>query len=327
MSIYESHYKDQPAISMESAVMRVQFLPSIGSKMASLIYKPRQLELMVQNPSKKYLIQPYDGHYVSAECSGFDEMFPTIDTCYYETYPWAGTKIPDHGEVWSLNWQHHVEDEHLFMSTYGVRFPYKLDKAVSFAAPHILQTKYTLTNLSDFDFDFMWAAHTMINLEDEVELVLPSGVEAVNSVSTDGSIGSYGDEASWPQFHTASGELRDLSKLRPQSTRAVEKYFVKGKLPEGWCGLKYHQSGFSMALSFPVETVPYLAVLPNEGGWRDIHNIFLEPATATFDRLDLARKRSEYSTVRAHSTYEWHLNISLSDGVNWNTVSQKGDLV
>jgi hypothetical protein len=197
---------------------------------------------------------------------------------------------------------------------------------VSFATPYILHTKYILTNFSDFDFDFMWAAHTMINLEDNVELVLPSGVEAVNSVSTNGSIGSYGAEASWPQFTTKDGEQRDLSKLRPQSTRAVEKYFIKGKMPEGWCALKYHQSDFTMALSFPVETVPYLAVLPNEGGWRNIHNIFLEPTTGTFDRIDLARKRQEYSTVKAHSTYEWHLNITLTNGTNFQTIAQDGNL-
>ncbi len=327
MPIFVSKYKDQPAITVESEVMSAQFLPSIGSKMCSLIYKPLQRELMVQNPSEQYLLQPYDGHYESAECSGFDEMFPTIDTCFYESYPWQGTKIPDHGEVWALKWDHQVQNEQLSMSTYGVRFPYKLDKVVSFAAPHILHTKYVVTNLSDFDFDFMWAAHTMINIEDNVELVLPPGVKGVNSVSTDGSIGNYGDAAAWPQFQAKDGTLRDLSKLRSQNTRAVEKYFIKGKMPEGWCGLKYHQSNFSMALSFPVETVPYLAVLPNEGGWRDIHNIFLEPATGTFDRIDIARKRKEYSTVRAHSTYEWHLNITLANTTHFQSIAEDGNLV
>jgi len=256
MSITASQYKDQPAITLESDVISAQFLPSIGSKMCSLVYKPLQRELMVQNPSEKYLLQPYDGHYESAECSGFDEMFPTIDTCFYESYPWQGTKIPDHGEVWSLKWNYAINGERLSMSTYGVRFPYKLEKSVSFASPHILYTKYTLTNLSDFDFDFMWAAHTMINLENDVELVLPPGVKSVNSVSSDGSIGSYGAEATWPQFTTKTGEHRDLSKMRPQSTRAVEKYFIKGKMPEGWCALKYHQSDFTMALSFPVKQSP-----------------------------------------------------------------------
>ena len=293
--------------------------------MASLVYKPRQRELMVQNPSKKYLLQPYDGVYEAAECSGFDEMFPTIDTCYYESYPWQGTKIPDHGEVWSLAWGSHIEGDQLSMATYGVRFPYRLEKRVSFAAPHILRTDYVLTNLSGFDFNFMWTAHTMLNLEDGVELILPSAVESVLSCSRNGSVGSYGTEGRWPQVTQLDGTSRDLSKLRPISTHKSEKYYVKGKMAEGWCALKYHQSDFGLALSFPTETVPYLAILPNEGGWRNIHNIFLEPATATFDRPDVARLRNEGSTVRAHATYSWHLNISFTESINFQSVTDDGE--
>lgn len=59
--------------------------------------------------------------------------------------------------------------------------------------------------------------------------------------------------------------------------------------------------------------MPYLAVLPNEGGWQDLYSIFLEPATASFDRLDVARVRGERSTVKAGTTYEWYLSISVGN--------------
>ena len=91
-------------------------------------------------------------------------------------------------------------------------------------------------------------------------------------------------------------QQRDLRRLQPKTGREAVKYFVKGRMPEGWCALTYPQSGFTLRLAFPVEQVPYLAVLPNEGGWQDLYNIFLEPATASFDRLDIARVRGECST-------------------------------
>lgn len=56
----------------------------------------------------------------------------------------------------------------------------------------------------------------------------------------------------------------------------------------------------------------YLAVLPNEGGWQDLYNIFLEPATASFDRLDAARLRGECSTVKAGGKYDWHLAMQVA---------------
>jgi len=317
IKIYPSHYKDQDAVSIESDSIVAQFLPAIGSKMCSLVYKPRGLELLVQRPEPRYRVAAYDGDYVAAgECSGFDEMFPTIDRCFYEGYPWRGTPIPDHGEVWSIRWNCDSEDGRLHFATHGVRFPYKLEKWVSFHGDNILHTDYRVTNLSDFDFDFMWAAHPMFYLEEGAALRLPAGVQqVVTALSFNGSLGQYGDTFDWPLARQPDGQIRDLRRIRPKSACDADKYFVKGKLPEGWCALTYPKSGCMLTLSFPVETVPYLAVLPNEGGWQDLYNIFLEPATAAFDRLDVARLRGECSSVKARAAYEWGLDIALTEGV------------
>lgn len=315
--VRESHYKDQKAMTIESDKIAAQFLPTIGSKLSSLIYKPLGLELLVQRPNERYLLAPYDGDYVAqGECSGLDEMFPSIDRCFYEGYPWRGTPIPDHGEVWSIAWDCVAENDRLHFATYGVRFPYKLDKWVSFQGDHILHTEYRVTNVSGFDFDFMWAAHPMFILEEGAELRLPEGVkQVVTTLSFTGSLGRYGDELDWPVARLPDGRTLDLRRLRPKSAHDAAKYFVKGRLPEGWCSLTYPNSNLKLTLSFPVEQVPYLAILPNEGGWQDLYNIFLEPATASYDRLDVARLHNEIATVKAHSTCEWHLDIALTEGI------------
>ena len=311
--IRRSRYKDQPAITLKSEAIVAQFLPGVGAKMCSLLYKPANLELLMQRPNEQYLLAPYDGDYVAqGECSGFDEMFPSIDKCFYEGYPWRGTPIPDHGEVWSIPWAWEEQDGRLHFTTYGVRFPYRLEKWLSFVDDATLRTDYRLTNLSDFDFDFMWAAHMMLNLEEGATLTLPDGVrKIVTALSFDGSLGRYGDEFDWPIAQLAGGRQRDLSRLQPKTARDVVKYFVKGSMPEGWCTLTYPHSGITLRLAWPIEPVPYLAVLPNEGGWQDIYNIFLEPATASFDRLDVARVRGECSTVKAGKTYDWYLSIQV----------------
>ena len=312
--IRPSHYKDQPAVTLESGTLVAQFLPGIGAKMCSLIYKPANLELLVQRPNEKYLLAPYDGDYVAqGECSGFDEMFPSIDRCFYEGYPWRGTPIPDHGEVWSIPWAWDEQGGRLHLVAYGVRFPYRLEKWVSLVDDATLRTEYRLTNLSGFDFDFMWAAHMMLNLEEGAELALPDSVrKIVTALSFDDSLGRYGDEFDWPVAALPDGRRRDLRRMQPKTARDVVKYFVKGRMPEGWCALTYPRSGFTLRLGWPVEQVPYLAVLPNEGGWQDLYNIFLEPATATFDRLDVARVRGECSRIKAGNTYEWYLDLHLA---------------
>jgi hypothetical protein len=305
-------YKDQAALTLESDALAAQFLPGTGAKLASLFLKPRGLELLVQRPGGAYLTQPYAGDYVAGECSGFDDMFPTIDACHYPAFPWAGTPIPDHGEVWSLPWSAEEDGGRLRFAVHGVRFPYRLEKWASFADPATLRLEYRLTNLSPFDFDFLWAAHAMFYLEEETELILPPGVRQVASrLSLSGELGRYGDAFDWPCFVSPSGAARDLRRIRPPSARDAEKYFVKGAMPDGWCALRYQRSGFTLKMSFPVERVPYLGILPNEGGWQGLYNIFLEPCTASFDDLNAARLRGECSTVRAGATYDWWLEIGV----------------
>jgi galactose mutarotase-like enzyme len=325
--ISPSRYKDQDAITFETGSVRAQFLPHQGTKLASLVYKPLNYELLVQRPNPSYLLQPFDGDYVAGECSGLDDMFPTIDVCYSDRYPWAGTKMADHGEVWSLPWETSIQGERVYFSVYGVRFPYRLEKWIQFTSENILRIEYRVTNLSAFDFDCLWSAHPMFNLEEGAELVLPDGVEKiVCTMDMSAKLGAYGDEFPWPAASQPDGTNLDFRKMRPKSTGNAYKYFVKGKLPEGWCGIKYHQSNFSLVLSFPVERVPYLGVLPNEGGWQDLYNIFLEPCTSPFDRPDAARYRGQGMSLKAGAEYSWHLNLTLAGGTDFRRANEDGSL-
>ena len=313
-SITKPTYKDQQAISLNAGKLRAQFLPSLGAKLCSLVYLPRDLELLVQRPGTEYLLQPYDGNYVAGECSGFDDMFPSIDACHYEDYPWKGTRIPDHGEVWSLPWDCSVEGDRLHFATHGIRFPYRIEKWVSASGPSALRLDYRLTNLTGFDFSFIWAAHIMLNLEEGARLELPSCVErVVNALNLGKADGRYGDELPWPTHRQRDGSARDLRQIRPKDTREATKYWIKGPMPEGWCALAYPASKISLTISFSTATVPYLGILINEGGWRDMHAAFVEPATGSFDRIDLARLRGELSAVGPRGSYEWHLEIAIRD--------------
>ena len=325
--IYPSQYKDVEAVTIESETISAQFLPGVGAKISSLVYKPLGREILVQRPGEKYLHQPFDGDFVAGECSGIDDMFPTIDPFFYDRHPWEGTKMAGHGEVWSIPWDIAQEDGRLHFSVHGVRFPYRLEKWVSFTQNGILRLDYRLTNFSGFDFDCLWAMHPLFVLEEGTELVLPEGIQKVVRVfSLGGEEAQHGDECDWPVGKMRDGKHRDFRWLRPKLARTADKYYLKGKIPEGWCGLKYHRSNFSLVLSFPVDKVPYLGVLPNEGAWQDLYNIFLEPGTASFDRPDLARYRNELSTLKANASFEWHLNITLAEGTGFRRCDEEGNL-
>jgi hypothetical protein len=321
--IYDSTYKDQKAIVMESSSVAFKFLPDFGGNIASIIDKKTSKEFLVQRPEVKYRTVPFDGSYVDAECSGLDDMFPTIDTCYYQKEPWAGTKLADHGEVWNLKSKVQTGKDDACFTFYGIRLPYVFEKRAHFLSDSILQIDYKVINNTQFDMDFLWAAHTMLNAEPGVKVLVPRDLKKAISVFTStGRIGRYGEEFDWPEYTDKGGVKRDAGIMGARENNC-EKYYFKDALKKGWCAAQYPDNSI-FALSFPPEKIPYLGILHNQGSFRNIYNLFLEPCSASFDRPDFAAVRGQNSVVKASSTYKWYLNITIGKATSVNGVDAKG---
>ena len=313
--IFRSRYKDVNAVTLESGALKVQFLPEFGGKMASLICKKTGREFLAQAQNTEYKKLKYDGDYCAAECSGFDDMFPSIDRVFYNSYPWKGVEIPDHGEVCGLPWEYSIEDNGLSMGVYGVRFPYKLEKRVRFESDSVLDINYKVTNLSGFDMDFLWAAHAMINVEEGGEILVPyKGQQDATCVfSWDKGFGKYGQKMTWPEARRTDGSFQKLNFTSPRNEKGNNyKYYFDGKAPEGGCSYQY-KDGTTLTLSVPPKKVPYLGIWVNEGSFKGYHNIGLEPCTGSYDRPDLARLHAKNSVLRAKSEYTWFLKFQLKD--------------
>jgi hypothetical protein len=325
MKISPAFFKDQQAVRVESDRLQALFLPERGANLASFIDKPTGRQILYQRPGASYRVQPYNGIYTEAENAGMDDMFPTIDRCACLDDPWQGAILPDHGEVWSLPWKVAQEEDAIVFSVHGVRLPYTLEKRVHFPAPHLLRFDYCLTNHAPFAFDTLWAAHAMFNSEADAEILLPPGVNGITTtMSSTGALGQYGDSFAWPIATLPDGSQRDLRRLRAANTREVNKYYLRGALPAGWCAVKFPHSGYAIALSWPVERVPYLAVLPNEGGWDDTASLYFEPTTTTFDRPDLGRYHNQVARLDGYSTRRWHLTIAVTTDLRFTSVTPQG---
>lgn len=314
MQIYNSTYKDKNSVTLESKNLKVQFLPELGGKMASLIHKKTSREFLVQGENEKYKELKYDGSYVDAECSGFDDMFPTIDTVYYADYPWAGAKIPDHGEVCGLKWEYMINHDCLYMWVYGVRLPYKFEKWITFEFDDKLKIEYKVTNLSNFDMDFIWAAHPMIIVEENGEILVPGyDNEGITCVfSFDKGFGVYGDKMTWPiaKRKDSRNQKLNITPSKNEKGNNYKIYFDK-KMSEGWCSYKYNSDNILLTLSFPVDKVPFLSIWMNEGSFHGHNNVALEPCTGAYDRIDLAKLHKKNSVLNAGSEYTWYLNFNI----------------
>jgi galactose mutarotase-like enzyme len=308
MRIEEAVYKDVGAVAMESGRLRVILLPAYGGKMASLVDKKTGREFLVQAPDDRYKKLDYAGNYVDAECSGFDDMFPTIDTWEYEKHPWRGAVMPDHGEVCGLPWKYEAEGEGLHCWVYGVRFPYRLDKWLQFETDETLTIRYRVLNLSPFDLDYIWAAHMMINAEPDARILLPydDGAGAVCVFSHDNAFASPGMAVNWPKTTTAAGEIVDISRARKLGNNTY-KYYFNDPMPDGSCAYAY-SDGTALCVDVSKE-VPYLGVWINEGAFKGYNNIALEPCSGTFDDPGKAVAHCQNSVLPSNGTCEWQLRL------------------
>jgi len=316
--ISEGRYKDVAAVILENDSLRVAVVPQAGAKTASMRLKPHGhpaagVELLWQNPGKRFRRTGYGDSYLDGEFSGFDEMFPTISECRYESPPWQGIVAPDHGEVWSLPWDAELRGDELSLSVHGVRFPYRLSKTLSLEGP-CLRARYQAENLSSLPLEFIWAAHPLFNAWEGMELILPAGMDRVVNSVPGPRLGGYGERFDFPRARLADGTIFDLSRVPKRNDRGYQKYFFAGPVAEGWCLLYEPRRRLAIGLSFPPESVPYLGVWLNEGGFAGQYNIAPEPATAAMDRIDFSKMWGWSSTLQPRECRSWYLNIAAQEG-------------
>ena len=311
IKITEATYKDVRSLVLESDILRVTILPDHGSKMASLLHKRTGVEHLYQLPGKTFRKAAYGAPYDSGEPSGFDEMFPTITECYCDTYPWAGTLLPDHGEVWSLPWQFEVTEASVRLSVHGVRFPYLLSKQVCFESPNTVLLRYRVDNRCPCAFPAMWAAHPLFNTTPGSSIILPQSVRNIMNTVPGPALGGYGGRFSYPVARSAEGKEWDLSRMGPNEGKYYFKYFCVDDLDEGFALIHDPKSRETVALAWPVDQVPYLGMWVNEGAWEGQFNVAPEPCTAPFDRWDVARQWGKLPVVPAHGSLEWELRLAV----------------
>jgi galactose mutarotase-like enzyme len=319
-------YKGEKAIIIENDFLRIVSLPGWGSKLVSIVYKPQNDELLWQNPGNFYRKTKYGDRYEMGEVSGFDEMFPTISRCVYESFPWMGVELPDHGEVWSVPWQYETEEKSVHLWVFGVRFPYKLEKKVSIEG-NCIRIHYGVVNLSGFDFDFIWAAHPLFNTGVGMELVVPSEMNSIVNSVPGSRLKRYGEVVNFRKTDLDDGTQFDLSRVPEKNNYGYQKYYFLGKMTQGWCILYDYDKAMNIGMSFPKDKVPYLGVWINEGGWEGQYNIAPEPATGAMDRVDFAKMWGMNSSLTPFEYREWYLNITVQKGKKAKGLKENGEII
>jgi hypothetical protein len=308
LKIEKTKYKNIFAISVETKTLTAIFLPDEGSKLASLKYNQSGDELLEQGKDTEYKRLTTDGDYVGSECSGFDDMFPTIDPFTPDDGPLMGVEYCDHGEVCRMPFEYKITENSLEMHMHSDRYHYDYTKTISENEAGGLTIHYRIENNMDDVFDFLWAAHIMIKACDGGEVLVPFGlgdkIEFMFGASKD--VRENGGIANLTKEY--------LTSKIDDANRNSYKYYFNDRTFKGCCGYFNPKIDKMLLLSYDKDKLPFLGIWMNDGYLKEMNNIALEPCTMAFDRVDDAKRRGQKCFLEPRGIFEFDLNVDIYDG-------------
>jgi galactose mutarotase-like enzyme len=170
------HVSGLPALALSNDELECIVVPSLGGKITNLRRK-RGREWLWRDPAREISDLPADGSF--PDTGGWDECFPTIGAC-----PMPGAKpeeppLPDHGELWGLDWHHDVLESPagtlLTSRVEGRALPYEFQRDILVPPTgDAIRLEYRLVHRGEAAFPYLWAAHPVFGAPAGTRVTLPT---------------------------------------------------------------------------------------------------------------------------------------------------------
>lgn len=289
---------------LRNDIVEVVVVPELGAKISSLRYRQTGREWMWSPPDGPTFFRNRSGDpFEESTIVGADECIPTIAPC-----TWRDRHLPDHGEAWSNAWTldetafaHGRISTHLQLPV----SPLRLERTLSLTAAGV-QMDYRLQNSSDGPYEYVWALHPLMAIQEGDTIVLPAECETVRTDSmTNSEWEGRGVVLNWP---SPAADVR-FDRLELGRKNAAAKLFTD-PLTQGRAAIRNRRSGEYIAFLFDPEQLNTLGVWINRGGWNSFQHVALEPTNGAPDPLDQAvNDWQRFSRLDPGAIQAWHLNL------------------
>jgi hypothetical protein len=293
-------------VTIENDALSFEVWPIIGGKVSSIIDKTDHQQLLFTYPAEiPSQGAQYDLPYQNSWYAGWDEIIPALAPCRYAGFPYEGTSVPDHGEIWGLPTTAVPTKNGITTVWHGLRFGYRLARKLYLEDSSII-AEYTLVNLAPFEFRFIWAQHALLAMNSPVELDL-SGSSAMN-FSHDAAGKRINKAFDWPKL----GE-DDLAHPKDLPANRGWKLFTADPIAAP-AVIKYPKRNRQLTIEYSSEdSVPaYWGVWINTGGWCGHKHFALEPTTGRFDDLERAVADHSAGRIPPLSKRSWTVRWTVS---------------
>ncbi|HEU5122454.1 MAG TPA: hypothetical protein VFW05_00165 [Verrucomicrobiae bacterium] len=264
--------------------LAVAVVPELGARIISLRNRRTGREWMWHPPGGLKLFRNRSGDpFFKSPLVGMDECLPTIEPCV-----WNGRLLPDHGEVWSAAWS---VDEELWAN--GIlktevelkQSPFRFERTLELQGNEI-QLSYELTHSGTQDECYLWSLHPLLRLQPGDALNLPESTREL----------------------IPAGQM-EIADLILAEGRCAKTFATP--LSEGFVELENRISGDRLAFEWNAAENDTLGIWLTRGGWHGHHHLALEPTNGDSDALSIAAAQSRCGIVRAGSSNNWQLKITI----------------
>lgn len=262
---------------VENRLLRVVILPALGAKVWQIHYKPLKADLLWNNPGLAPARQPLYASYDDTWSGGWDELFPND-----EAGELAGYRLPDHGELWTGEWQVERRETADREEAAYLRFctpisHFLIEKSICLDPDRaVVKVTYSLTNQGAERFPFLFKLHPAFAVSERHRIDFPA-MTVKREPQFPGTLEKAPDVFLWP--YAAMGDTTlDLRQVPHPKSGAVH-FFYGTELAAGWCGVTNLANRLSAALRFDPEVFSSCWLFATHGGWRDLNVAVLEPAT------------------------------------------------
>jgi galactose mutarotase-like enzyme len=244
-------------------------------------------------------VRAYGSSYTQSDHGGWDEMFPTVDACEYPGAPYAGVAVPDHGEVWALDWQIvemdvDTDGARLTQRVEGRHFAYVLERRLTLTRATVLATYRCEVAAAS---TFLWALHPQFAARPGTRLELDPAPRVVLDTSSP----EDAREVDWP------GDFVIERDVAPGGDRML---YVRADERASAATL-VDRTGETLRVSWDSRFAPYLGLWADYGRFTEGSVIAVEPTNGFYDELRRAAHAGRLASMSPAAPTTWWVEITV----------------